>query len=66
MDVHWNAEVYEEGGKLACLQVGAGEHAEEVDGGEVEELDWGVDEDADAEGRGFRVCCGGCHDGCVV
>jgi len=47
------------------LEVVLREHAEEVDGGEVEELDGSVDEDAYAQGRKFVVCVGG-HGCCVV
>lgn len=39
------------------------EHAEEVDGGEVEELDCGEQEDADAEGGGMGLALVGCNGG---
>lgn len=65
MDLDWEAEIHERGGKAACLEVVFCEHAEEVDGGEVEELDWSVDEDAYAKGWKFVVCVGS-HGCCVV
>lgn len=65
LDLDFDAEVHEGRGEAACLEVVFCEHAEEVDGGEVEELDWGVDEDAYAEGRRLAVLCGG-HDGPAV
>jgi hypothetical protein len=46
VDLNWDAEIHQGGGEAACLQVFFGEHAEQIDGREVEELDWGVDEDA--------------------
>lgn len=61
VDLNWDAESHQGGGEAACLQVIFREHAEEVDGGEVEELDRGVDEDAYAQRSRSVVCCGG-HD----
>jgi len=65
VDLNWDAEVHEGGGEAACLEVFFCEHAKEVNGGEVEELDWGVDEDAYAQGSGF-VVFGGSHDGSIL
>ena len=56
VNVYRDAEIDERHGEagatVAVHQVGGGEHAEEVDGGEVEELGWGKDEDSYREGFG--------------
>ena len=52
-DFHGDGTGFERGREERGGEVGWGEHAEEVDGGEVEELDRVDEEDSDA-GCGFR------------
>ena len=47
-DVHGNGAGFDRGGEGGDGEVGLGEHAEEVDGGDVEQLDRVDEEDSDA------------------
>ena len=52
-DVHGDSAGFEGRGHVGVREVGGVEHSEDVDGGEVEELDGVDEEDADAGWR-FR------------
>lgn len=55
-DFHGDGPGFEGARQLQVGDVGLGEHAEEVDGGKVEELD-GVDEEDTDAGGGFGRHC---------
>lgn len=52
VDIAGSAKIYDRGGKTAACEVFWGGHVDEINSGEIEELDCAREQDANFEGRG--------------